>query len=171
MIATAALILFSATASPAETAVVGVGSRVRIFAPEVGGEPVIGRVVNLEAGALVVQGADGEPPKRVVLGPTTRIDVSGGRTSKAGRGALLGVAFGAAPGLLMTFGDYNSDPDVSPGYVALVGAAGGAAVGAAIGWAIKSEKWLPAKAPQIAAGIAPVRGGFGFSLRVAWGKD
>jgi hypothetical protein len=50
------------------------------------------------------------------------------------------------PGLLMTFGDYNTD-DHSPGAVAALGAAAGAAVGAAIGWALKSEQWLPGSSP------------------------
>jgi hypothetical protein len=75
------------------------------------------------------------------------------------------------PGLLLTFGDYNTDAHASPGVVAAVGAAAGAVVGAAIGWAVKSEEWQPAELPAVTAGVTPLRGGgFGVSLRVRWGK-
>ena len=165
-----ALLLCSASTFPSEPRAVAVGSRVRVSAAEVGAKPLIGSVVGLEPHAVLVRGERSGPPTRVALGPTTTIEVSGGRRSKAGRGAVLGAAVGAMPGLLMTFGDYNTDPEYSPGAVAAVGAAAGAVVGAAIGWALKSEKWLPAEAPSVTAGIAPRRGGVGFSLHVAWGR-
>jgi hypothetical protein len=54
--------------------------------------------------------------------------------------------------------------------VAAVGAAAGAAVGAAIGWVLKTEEWLPAELPAVAASVMPLRGGgLRVSLRVAWG--
>jgi hypothetical protein len=165
-----AVLLCSASTSASESRAVAVGSRVRVSAAEVGAQPLIGSVVGLEPHAVLVQGESSGPPTRVPLGPTTTIEVSGGRRSKAGRGAVLGAALGAMPGLLMTFGDYNTDPEYSPGAVAAVGAAAGAIVGAAIGWALKSEQWVPAEAPLVTAGIAPLRGGVGFSLHVAWGK-
>jgi hypothetical protein len=165
-----ALVLGSAVAFPSEPRVVTVGSRVRVSAPETGPAPLMGSVVGLEPHAVLLQEASSRIPTRVALGPATTIEVSGGRRSKAGRGAMLGAAVGAMPGLLMTFGDYNSDPDYSPGAVAAVGAAAGAAVGAAVGWAIKSEQWLPAQAPSVTAGIVPLRGGIGASVHVAWGK-
>ena len=60
--------------------------------------PLIGSVVGLEPSAVLLQGQNGAAPTRVPLGPTTTIEVSGGRRSKAGRGAVLGAAFG---GLLL----------------------------------------------------------------------
>ena len=165
-----ALVLSRASGFPSESRVVAVGSRVRVSAPEAGTEPLIGSVVGLELHAVLVQGRSGHTPTRVPLGPTTTIEVSGGRRSKAGRGAVLGAAVGIVPGLLMTFGDYNTDPEHSPGAVAAVGAAAGAAVGAAAGLALKSERWLPAEVPLVTAGIVPLRGGVGFSVHLAWGK-
>ena len=169
-LAAVALVLCSSGAFPSESRVAAVGSRVRVSAPEVGPAPLIGSVVGLESHAVVVQDGSSRTPTRVPLGPTTTIEVSGGRRSKAGRGAVLGAAVGAMPGLLMTFGDYNSDPEHSPGAVAAVGAATGAAVGAVVGWALKSEQWLPAGVPSVTAGIVPLRGGVGVSVHVAWGK-
>jgi hypothetical protein len=165
-----ALVLCGVSAFPSESHVVAVGSRVRVNAPEVGPAPLIGTVVGLEPHAVVVQDGSSRTSTRVSLGSTTTIEVSGGRRSKAGRGAVLGAAVGAMPGLLMTFGDYNSDPEHSPGAVAAVGAAAGAAVGAAVGWALKSEQWLPAAVPSVTAGIVPLRGGVGVAVHVAWGK-
>jgi hypothetical protein len=165
-----ALVLWSASAYPSESPVVAVGSRVRVSAPEAGPEPLVGSVVGLEPSAVLVRGASRDAPVRIPVGPTTTIEVSGGTRSKAGRGAALGAALGALPGLLMTFGDYNTDTEHSPGAVAAVGAAAGAAVGAAVGWALKSEQWLPAELPRVTAGIVPLRGGVGFSLRMAWGS-
>lgn len=165
-----ALVLCSASAFPSESHAVAIGSRVRASAPEIGTQPLIGTIVGLEPHAVLVRGAGSGSPVRVPLGPTTTIEVSGGRRSKAGRGAVIGAAVGVLPGLLMTFGDNNTDPDHSPGAVAAVGAAAGAGVGAAVGWALKSEQWLPAELPQVSAGIAPLRGGVGFSVHVAWGR-
>jgi hypothetical protein len=166
----AVLVFCSTIALPSESDVVAVGSRVRVSTPEAGPVPLIGGVVGLEPDAIVVQGEGSQAPRRIPLGPTTSVEISGGRRSKAGRGAVLGAAVGAMPGLLMTFGDYNSDPTYSPGAVAAVGAAAGAALGAAVGCALKSERWLPAEVPSVTAGVVPLRGGVGFSMRVAWGN-
>jgi hypothetical protein len=162
------VVLCSTSAFPGDEASIAVGSRVRVSAPGAGSQPVIGTVVGLEPNAVVVQAGDGAP-SRIPLGAPTLIEVSGGRRSHAARGAMIGAAAGVLPGLLMTFGDYNSDPELSPGAVAAVGAAAGAAVGAAVGWAIKAERWLPASAPSVTAGVVPARGGFGVAVRLAWG--
>ncbi|HEY8233525.1 MAG TPA: hypothetical protein VIJ10_12750 [Vicinamibacteria bacterium] len=164
------LVLIGAGTSAAGSRAVAVGSRVRVSGPEAGPQPLIGSVVGLEPSAVLLQGQKGAAPTRVPLGPTTTIEVSGGRRSKAGRGAVLGAAFGLMPGLLMTFGDYNTDSEYSPGAVAAVGAAAGAAVGAAVGWVLKTEQWWPAEVPRPTAGIVPLRGGVGVSLHVAWGR-
>ncbi len=158
----------STSALPAESRTLTVGNRVRVTTPGAGTEPLIGTVVGIEPDGVLVRGASGGSAVRVPAAKATTIEVSGGKRSQAGRGAMLGAAVGVMPGLLMTFGDYNTD-DGSPGAVAVLGAAGGAALGAAIGWAIKSERWWPAEMP-VTAGIAPLRGGVTFSLRVAWGK-
>jgi hypothetical protein len=164
-----ALMSCSATALPMESGpLLTLGSRVRAMAPGLGAEPLIGTVVGLEPGVVLVRRGPAGPPLRIPVAPTTRLEVSGGRKSQAGRGAMLGAAIGAMPGLFATFGDYNTY-DPNPAAVAAIGAAAGAAVGAGIGWALKSEQWVPAEVPAVTAGVAPRRGGVAFSLRVAWG--
>jgi hypothetical protein len=101
------------------------------------------------------------------------LEVSSGRKSQAGRGAMIGGAIGAMPGLLLTFGDYSEDvhgDGPSPAAVAAMGAAGGALVGAAIGWALKTEGWLPAEMPRAGVAFLPLRGGAAVSFRMTWGK-
>ena len=94
-----ALVLCSANASPSEPHEVEVGCRVRVGAPATGAAPLIGVVVGLEPQAVLVQEESSRAPTRVALSPTTTIEVSGGRRSKAGQGAVLGAAVGAMPGL------------------------------------------------------------------------
>lgn len=146
-----------------------VGSRVRLTSQEPASEPVIGQVVALEADGVVLLREDGGPQTRVPLTPSTTLEVSAGKKSQAARGAMLGAAAGVMPGLLMTFGDYNSDKG-NPAVVSIVGAAAGAALGALVGSALKSEDWRPAKAPVVTTGIAPIPRGASISFRVMWGR-
>ena len=83
---------------------------------------------------------------------------------------MVGAAIGAAPGLLLTFGDYNDAWDTpSAAVVAAMGAAGGALVGAAVGWAFKAEQWRNVGVPAADLAITPLRHGVAASLRVVWG--
>jgi hypothetical protein len=151
-----------------EPGTVAVGSRVRVTSQETGGQPLIGQVVALEPGVVVVIGEGGTGQKRVPIMPSTTIEVSTGKNSQAARGAIVGAAVGATPGLFMTFGDYNTDTG-NPAAVSIVGAAAGAAIGSLVGLAFKSENWHPADVPVVTAGIAPIPRGVSISLSVLWG--
>lgn len=152
-----------------EAGTVAVGTRVRVTSVQTGARPLIGQVVALEPGVLVVVGEGGDRKERVPVAPSTTLEVSRGVKSQARRGAIIGAGVGAMPGLLMTFGDYNTDKG-NPAAVSLVGAAAGAAIGALVGLAFKSENWLPADVPVVAAGIAPLPRGAAISVSVAWGR-
>jgi hypothetical protein len=152
-----------------EPGTLAVGSRVRVTSQETGAQPLIGQVVALEPGAVVVSGEGGTGQKRVPIVASTALEVSTGKKSRAARGAIVGAAVGAMPGLFMTFGDYNTDKG-SPAAVSLVGAAAGAAIGSLVGLALKSEHWIPADLPVVTGGIPPVPRGVSISLSVAWGR-
>jgi hypothetical protein len=152
-----------------ESELLAVGSRVRVGSSEAGAQPLVGRIVALEPDALVLLGEGDRPQTRVPVTRSTRLEVSGGRRSKAARGAMLGAAAGALPGLLMTFGDYNTDKG-NPAAIALAGAAAGAALGSLIGLALRSEEWLPARMPAVSASVAPVRRGAAISFSLTWGR-
>lgn len=151
-----------------EPVTVAVGSRVRVTSQETGARPLVGQVVALEQGGVVVADEAGRGPRRVSLAPSTMLEVSRGKKSQAASGAMIGAAAGALPGLLMTFGDYNTD-ERSPAAVSLVGAAAGAAIGSLIGLAFRSEGWQRAELPVVTADIAPVARGASVSLTLAWG--
>jgi hypothetical protein len=151
-----------------ERGTVAVGSRVRVTWHETGAK-LIGRVVALEPGVVVLGDDGGIGEQRVPVAQSTTLEVSSGKKSQAVRGAMIGTAVGAMPGLFMTFGDYNTDKG-NPAAVSLVGAAAGAAIGALVGLAFKAENWLPAGAPVVTAGIAPIPHGASVSLSVSWGR-
>jgi len=157
-----------ATLLASEDPAVTVGSRVRITAPELGPQPLIGQVLALEPGAVVVGQKNGSDKRRVSLASAQSLEVSTGRKSQAARGAMIGGAIGALSGILINVGDYNSDSNTL--LVSIVGAASGAAVGALVGWGIKTDVWRPAKAPAVSAAILPVPRGASFSVRVVWGQ-
>jgi hypothetical protein len=146
-----------------------IGSRVRVTLPEAAAQPLVGRIVALEPDAVVVLGERDLSQTRVPVTRSTTLEVSGGRRSQAARGAMLGAALGALPGVLMTFGDYNTDKG-NPAAISLAGAAAGAALGSLIGLALRSEEWLPARMPAVSASVAPVRRGVAISFSLAWGR-
>ena len=160
----------SAADAPPGPAPVSVGSRVRVTSGPAT-PPTVGTVAALESGTLVLSIAGLDVPLRVPVADIQTLEVSAGRKSQLWRGALIGAAAGAIPGILMTVGDYSDDvhgDDPSPAAVAAIGAAGGALVGAGIGWAIKSEQWRLAEVPKTSLRFVPLRGGAAVTLRVAW---
>lgn len=149
---------------------VSVGRRVRITSGPAA-PPTVGTVTALESDTLVLSIAGLDAPLRVPVADIQTVEVSAGRKSQHWRGALIGAAAGAIPGILMTVGDYSDDvhgDDPSPAALAAIGAAGGALVGAGIGWAIKSEKWQPAEVRKVSLTLVPLRGSAAMTLRVAW---
>jgi hypothetical protein len=144
-----------------------IGSRIRATPNEAGAEPVVGRVVALEPGVVVVRAEAGGAESRLPLTPSTTLEVSAGRKSRASWGALLGAAVGTLPGLFMTFGDYNTEKG-NPTVVSIAGAAAGAAIGGLVGLGLRSEDWRPAKAPSVTAAIAPLPRGVSVLVRVSW---
>lgn len=156
-----------ATVTPAQTvdSVRGpeVGSRVRVFAPELRTDRYVGRIHVLDGSVMVLDTAEQHNVLGMESGPvlvdqyrlvTIRLstiealEVSGGRTVKSTmwKGAVLGAlvggvlfGLGAMPEINPTASDFMSG--VPAGL--LVGALGGAVVG----WGIGGERWLPSSLP------------------------
>jgi hypothetical protein len=141
-----------------------VGTRVRVFAPELRTDRYIGRIKSLDGSVMVldtgevrtVLGMESGPIlvdqyRRVTIRLSTieAIEVSGGRTARGAvtRGIVLGAIAG---GILFGLG---SMPEVNPDANDFmrgvpVGLLVGGLGGAAIGWGIGSERWLPARVPR-----------------------
>jgi hypothetical protein len=140
-----------------------VGSRVRVFAPELRTDRYVGRIQVLDGSVMVLDTAEVRTVLGMESGPvlvdqyrlvTIRLstiealEVSAGRTvrSTMWKGAVLGAliggvlfGLGAMPEVNPTTSDFLSG--VPAGLI--VGAVGGAVVG----WGIGGERWLPASLP------------------------
>jgi hypothetical protein len=141
-----------------------VGSRVRVFAPELRTDRYIGRIKSIDASVMVldtgevrtVLGMESGPVlvdqfRRVTIRLSTieAIEVSGGRTARGAvaRGALLGALAGAVLFGLGSMPEVNPDAnDFMRGVP--IGLAVGAVGGAVIGFGIGGERWLPARVPR-----------------------
>jgi len=141
-----------------------VGSRVRVFAPELRTDRYVGRIKSIDASVMVldtgevrtVLGMESGPIlvdqfRRVTIRLSTieALEVSGGRTVRgaATRGAMFGALVG---GLLFGLG---SMPEVNPDANDFmrgvpVGLVVGALGGAVVGWGVGGERWLPARVPR-----------------------
>ncbi len=141
-----------------------VGSRVRVFAPDLRDDRYVGRVDSLDVTEMVLDTAGQRSRLGLDMGPVLvdqyrhvsirlsairEIEVSGGRSSQ--RSTVRGVIFGSLiGGLLWGLGNLpQRNPDFGDIASAFpTGAAIGAVVGGLVGFALGGEKWLPAVVPR-----------------------
>jgi hypothetical protein len=141
-----------------------VGTRVRVFAPDLRTDRYVGRIKSLDASVMVldtgevrtVLGMESGPVlvdqyRRVTIRLSTieALEVSGGRTARSAvvRGMVLGALAG---GILFGLG---SMPEVNPDANDFMrgvplGLVVGALGGGVIGWGVGGERWLPAPIPR-----------------------
>jgi hypothetical protein len=141
-------------------------------------ERIIGTLVNIQESTLIVgEGKDG-PRREVPLASVNRLEVSRGRHSSSGKGALVGMFAGAAGGVAAGLVVCNHGNCVNSGTgdltgvwataLGLGGGLAGAGIGAIIGGAIRTEQWERVSVRDLRVGIWPVRGqGFGLRLALA----
>jgi hypothetical protein len=141
-----------------------VGSRVRVFAPDLRTDRYVGRIKSIDASVMVldtgevrtVLGMESGPIlvdqfRRVTIRLSTieEIEVSGGRTARSA--VMRGAVFGAlAGGILFGLG---SMPEINPDANDFMrgvplGLAVGAVGGAVIGFGIGGERWVPTRVPR-----------------------
>ena len=141
-----------------------IGTRVRVFAPDLRTDRYIGRIKSLDGSVMVldtgevrtVLGMESGPIlvdqfRRVTIRLSTiqAIDVSGGRTAR--NAVMRGAVFGALAGAVL-FG-LGSMPEVNPDANDFmrgvpVGLAVGAIGGGIVGFGIGGERWVPARVPR-----------------------
>ncbi len=151
-------------AQPVAARSIGVGSRVRIFAPSLRRDRYVGRVDSLDASEIVLDTAGVRRRLGFETGPVLveefrivsiqtsaieGIELSAGRTTRGStiRGAIIGAIGGA---LLFGLGQL---PEVNPSASDFVkgvplGLAIGAVAGGAVGYALGGERWVPAQLPR-----------------------
>ena len=139
------------------------GRRVRVASTELGGRPLTGNLLAVDDETLLVKVTGRAEPLRLRRSSVERLEVSRGRRSHAGTGALIGgvslgipfvalaaVVASAAPG-----GHCESGCVILGGFV--FGATIGAPIGALIGSAFGSERW---ERVPVSVAVAPQpRGG------------
>ena len=135
------------------------GERVRVLAPGISPDRVVGTVVSLDADTLMLKDGGQIAPSKIPLTSVTRLDVSRGHKSGAGKGALIGAIVGAAGGTVLGIVFYNHPGDegkqsspliVVPALASLVGAG----LGAIIGLPFKTERWKKVPLEQVRIGIS-----------------
>ncbi len=129
--------------------------RVRITLRDKSGQPVVGRVSTIRKDTVVVW-SEGESLLRPITSDKIeKVEISRGKRSKVGMGALIGFAAGAVGGLVVAVADGDNcngfcpvDQTAEAGIAALVFGVVGTAVGAAVGFATRGEHWEVAALPQ-----------------------
>jgi hypothetical protein len=167
MLAVALLVMPAALAHAQEAGAqrgISVGTRVRVYAPDLREDRYIGRVDSLGSDVIVLDtagvrtrlGFDTGPVlvdeyRRVAirLSAIEQVEVSGGRTKRSStvRGAIIGALIG---GLVLGLGNL---PEVNPSTsdfleAAPAGMVVGGLIGGTIGWGLGGESWLPAVIPR-----------------------
>lgn len=166
-----------ASVLPAQVAELGVGTRVRLRAPDVVAGRLTGVVIARGADSLTVTRPDAAPVT-LRLGQVTTLDVSRGRSRSQGalKGALWGGGVMAVLGGVMLDGGTTCDASLpnepcdewSRAERVAYGAVSGALVGAAIGAFVGSEHWQRLTLP-VRVGVAPAgRAGVRVGVAMTW---
>ena len=161
-----------ATATAQELPPVKVGDRVRVTAPGV--HRLEGPVLLLTTDSLVMRFEYGAPNRLAIpLASVTRLELSMPGASRAGQGALTGLAIGGGGGAIVAVtvcaGSFYLED--AAGLCVLAGAvifgAGGALVGAIIGDMTTGTRWEEVPLDRLRLQVAPQRDGrFGLGLSV-----
>lgn len=119
-------------------------------------------------------GSEGTVARPLALGSLSRLEVSEGHRSNAGKGALIGGGIGLAlGGAFSLIAAPRVDTEVpTSDYLLLTGiaAAGGAGIGALIGSFSKSERWREYPLDRLRVGLLPSSDG-GYRLTVTWSPE
>jgi hypothetical protein len=151
------------------------GTRVRVKAPTLFSRPFVGTLESVRDSIVLVRGNEAMPATQIRLSQIERVEVSQGKKSNAGRGAIAGFLVGAAAGAgfgISACSGGGGCADVGTGTVALftgaIGAGGGTLLGALIGLGSKSERWEEVSRERFRVGMT-FNEGRGVGLRFSVG--
>lgn len=129
------------------------GQRVRIQAPEVSHDTLVGTVSAVDADFITIAVAGRATPLSVPRTRIVKLEVSEGPRSR-GTHALIGAGIGLAVGALI--GSTQNAAYIHSGGVAAVGGIVGAGIGALIGVAIPpGDRWAVVPNSHLQVGFAP----------------
>jgi hypothetical protein len=175
---TVSLLVPLAALSAQEQPPVEAGSRIRVTAPTVGADELVGMCVEVDATRLRVQAEEQASPLTISLTDVTRLEVSQGRKSNALAGLGIGFLGGAAIGAVLgsAAGREEGGPETlctgdkteCAVFGAAVGGVAFGAIGAGIGALAKTERWEEVPLDRLRVSIVPLRDGrfaLGLSVR------
>lgn len=157
--------------------IVARGARVRVRAPSVSRDRLVGTVVEMGTDTCVLEVEDWAEPLALPLASLETLEVSRGTKSNAGKGAFTGGAvgwlFGLALGARGAEGADEDDPHVwglvegqgDVWTVAAIGGGVGATVGLLIGEMTRSDRWE--EVPLDRLRVVPTRDRRGLALSVS----
>ena len=151
---------------------ISLGSLVRVTAPTVAKDPLVGTLVDSSTTELTLFLPE-SGKSTVRRDAITKLEWSNGRHSRAGKGALWGAVIGAPLGALlvgMSGGEGGEGPTAGV-YIAAGGAlfaVVGAGLGAMIGLAFKTDGWKQAPLSHVQVSLQPMRGGARAAVALAW---
>ncbi len=141
-------------------------------------ERVVGYWVSSDGKRLVFNAEQSGLQLALPLDSVSKLEVSRGQRSRAGKGALIGLAVGAGvgAGVGVLFGAGLGEDlcgDGCVGALAGIGALGGGAVGTLIGLGIgassKTDRWEAVLLDRIRVSLTPIAPhGFGATLRLSF---
>jgi len=136
------------------------GARVRISAPTINVNRFVGTVVKLNTDTLFLSLTNQTAPQAISFISVKSLEVSRGRKSKRGQGALIGLALGAGIGYLSASSGANNPQAAEPKdfyYKTRIPAFAlyGSGIGALIGWATKVERWQAIPLDRVRLGFLP----------------
>jgi hypothetical protein len=179
-ILTSLVALSGATASADEGPSPARGRRVRVTAPGLGGRPVIGDLMSIEANEVTIRRTGSSEVVAIPRGELMQFEVSTQRRQR-GRGAKIGALVGLGVGAVVGFavGDDCSGPD-APSIVCIsrpASAVGLGVVGAGLGavtgliLAPRQTVWEHADLAGLRVGVMPLSrqsGGMGLALSLSF---
>ena len=146
----------------------GLGQRVRVTTDS---GAWIGMLVQQDSTSLTLHGPGLSDSSAVTLplDRVRRLEISVGRHSNAGKGALIGFGVGAVTGLALGIGCANSDSlfqctGSEVAQATLIVGVIGVGVGGLVGMASSSERWELIGADPVHVSLAPHGLGFAVSL-------
>ncbi len=135
------------------------GARIRVTAPSVFSDRIVGTVVSWESEQLVL---DTDSPSRLrgtltlAIDSIIKLEISRGKKSKVAVGAGIGLLFGGISGYLACGPVVTCDKRV---LLAAVFAVPGAALGAIVGAAVSPTIWEEIPVSQLRVSFGPQRDG------------
>jgi hypothetical protein len=162
------VLFIASTAAAQETVSPLPGTLLRVTAPTVAPDPLVGTLVEATERELVLA-IPGSDRRTVPRAAVTRLEWSRGRHGNPVRGMIWGTVIGAVALSAINARDPETGRAQEHVFVAFVGAGMGALPGAVIGALIKTQRWAEVPVSNVRVLLAPLKGsGLAMGFTLTW---